>query len=101
MSTSRLDTLRAMLPKGSTVYLVLRRVAPSGMSRNISPLAIVNGEPRDISRHVLAVGVGYKPRGNGDGVRMAGAGMDMGFSLVYDLAHTLYGDGYALTHQWV
>ena len=34
-------------------------------------------------------------------VKMEGCGMDMGFSLVYELAHCLFRDGYALRHEWL
>ena len=74
------------------------------MSRNIVP-AIPDpdfpGEVRDLSHLITRAGIGSRPRGNGSGVTMRGAGMDMGFALVYNLAHALHGDGYALKQRWI
>ena len=36
-----------------------------------------------------------------EGVKVGGAGMDMGFHLVYNLAAVLFDDGYALEHKWI
>lgn len=104
--------LRKMFPKGSTVYCVLRRVARSGMSRDISPLWI-GKLPRSQSAGKCALDVRYPwwhvakvlgiraISGGSDAVRINGCGMDMGFHLVYSLAAALYGDGYSLTHRWL
>lgn len=99
-----IEELRRILPAGSIVSTVVTHVSSSGMSRNILPLIPdpdFPGEVRNISRLVIHAGIGSKPRGNGSGVTMRGCGMDMGFALVYDLAHAIHGDGYALKQRWV
>lgn len=99
--TPALDRLREIVPAGTTVYVILRKVAPSGMSRNMSAVVFVDGEPRTLDGLILAAGIGQKPRNGADGVQMRGAGMDMGFALVYDLAWRLHNDGYSLSHRWL
>lgn len=96
-----ISELRSLMPVGSRIYTILRKVASSGMSRNISVIVIDDGVPRDVSWLVLAAGIGYKPANGGEGVRIGGCGMDMGFSLVYDLARTLHNDGYSLSQSWL
>lgn len=100
--TPAIDRLREIVPADATLYTILRKVSPSGMSRNISVVYIDrDGEPRTLDGLVLAAGIGQRPRNGGDGVQMRGAGMDMGFALVYDLAWKLYGDGYTFRHRWL
>lgn len=36
-----------------------------------------------------------------NGIKVEGAGMDMGFHLVYSLSQRLFGDGYKLSHRWL
>lgn len=84
--------LREWLPPGNTVWTILRHVSSSGMTRDISPIIVVDGKPVDISYWVIQLGIGSQGR-NG-GVRLGGAGMDMGFHLVYSLSRELYSDGY-------
>ena len=91
------ETLRAMLPPGSVVYVVLRHVSRSGMLREIAAYTIQNGEPVWISGRV-AQAAGLK-LGKRDGVLMGGCGMDMGFGLVYELSHALYPQGFACTGE--
>ncbi len=88
------DYLREILRPGDTVYCVLRHVSRSGMYRRISLLASPKGgEPFEISRYALRLGIGSRPR-RGEGVGVGGAGMDMGFALVYELAQTLWPQGF-------
>lgn len=102
-----IETLRELLPVGSAVHLVLRSVARSGMSRRVSPLLITHdAEDGVIVRHLgalvsraLALPAGDDP--NGDGIRVGGVGMDMGFWLVSSLSRELHGDPYALKHRWL
>lgn len=88
------------------VHCVLRHVSRSGMQRRISLFVVAwrgdEGEPyiADISASAARV---LDRRLNRDdlGVICHGAGMDMGFELVYSLSRALYGDGYALKHRWL
>lgn len=110
--------LREILKPGQTVYTVLRHVSSSGMSRRISLYTIADGALRWLDNYALALGVGDAPRGNQQGIRVNGCGMDMGFSLVYNLGWAIWPDGtpephssrnghpdktgeYALRHEWI
>lgn len=87
-----IEYLRAILPVGSYVSLVVRRVSKSGMSRDID--CIVNGEqyPNNIT-HWVALALSKKVQKTG-GIRMNGCGMDQGFELVYNLGNVLFPDGF-------
>lgn len=99
--------LRKWLKPGSTVWTILRHVSSSGMSRRITCIAIVKGEPLDIGGYVADV-TGHR-RNDSDGALVVnGCGMDMGFSIVYNLSRTLWpkghkgrDGGYALNHRWL
>lgn len=91
------DSLRDYFPIGSTVSTVLRHVSRSGMERAISVLA---PNCYDVS-HLVARATTFNLHHKHQGLKIGGAGMDMGFHVVYDLSHTLYQDGYALKHRWV
>lgn len=90
-------SLREMLTPGDTLYTVLRKRARSGMSRNIDVFLLdATGTPgnqlRWLSGYVsTACGV---PRAKDEGLRLSGAGMDMGFWLVYNIGRALYPDGF-------
>lgn len=98
--TDAVDHLREIYPKGSTVLTILRHKSDSGMSRVISVVQVDGDTVRDWSYRV-ARAVNEKFSERYDGVVVHGAGMDMGFDLVYRLATALYGDGYALEQKWV
>ena len=92
--TEAIERLRKMLPPGSTVYTIARHVSRSGMSRSISLVTVEptvygpDGEPFDIS-WLAARAMGDRIDQNHGGIKIGGAGMDMGFALVYNLARTL------------
>lgn len=90
------DTLRAMLPPGSTVHCILRHVSRSGMMRIID-LRQIDGEAIHwISRLAAkAACLGYSEAH--EAVKMTGCGMDMGFAAVYELSARLYPDGFGCT----
>lgn len=95
-----IERLKALFPEGSTVVTVLRHVSQSGTTRAISVLA--NGEqgPDDVSYLVRRVVEREMDHKHG-GITVRGTGMDMAFSLVYDLAAHLYGNGYALKQRTI
>ena len=112
MKTESLETLRSWLKPGDTVFCVLRHVSRSGMMRHIS---FLDKEHRYLDYHISQV-LGY-PRAR-EGIKVSGCGMDMGFSVVYDLGHALWPQGtpqphgtrngepdsdggYALKHKWL
>jgi hypothetical protein len=96
--------LREWLKPGDTVWTVLRHVSRSGMQRTVSLVVIEddgngNGpEVRDIDGTVArALGLTFdRDRG---GVKVNGAGMDMGLELVYNLGRALWPEGYGCTGE--
>ena len=87
--------LEKFAPQGSTIYGIVKHVSKSGMLREIDFYVIADNQPRYLSGYIANV-LGMKL---GDrGLRVSGAGMDMIFAVVYDLAQRVYGDGYALKH---
>lgn len=120
MSSKSAATAPALLPKWSdndsaqrlhaaftrsdfNAFTSLEHVSRSGMARDIvlyastgdlsAPLAWLSRPAADV--------LGWSMRSNKYGIRVSGAGMDMGFHLVYSLSAALYGDGYALTQRWL
>lgn len=95
VAQTRADMLEYIKP-GMRVHALIRHVSASGMSRRISLFVALTddkGAPyiRDISWHASIL-TGHK-LGREPGIIMSGCGMDMGFSLVYDLGRALWPDG--------
>ena len=94
-----IETLREVLSPGDEVYTILRHVSRSGMSRSIS--LIVNAtnsdgvgtSPWDIS-YLAARAMDDRIDRDRGGIKISGAGMDMGFALVYNLGRTLWPEGF-------
>ena len=92
--------LRESLPPGTTVFTVLRHVSASGMSRSIDAYRIGPEADRDgaaiawrLSWSICkATGFAYDNRH--EAIKVGGAGMDMGFHIVYSLSAALYSDGF-------
>lgn len=106
--------LRRLLPKGSKLYVIIRSVSSSGMSRVMTPIVLqirsVLGETSDgriggdidslnpgarISR---VLGVQYVDDGN-HSLRVKGVGMNMAFWLADALSNALYNEPGAITHD--
>ena len=87
-----LAEMRADLPPGTTVHTILRHVSRSGMTRDIDLLRM--GDDREGFRWLSyrAAAILGESMAH-DAIRVSGAGMDMGFHLVYNLSHRLYPDG--------
>lgn len=85
-----LDELRKQLKPGDTVFSVLRHVSRSGMSRRISFCVIRKGQPYWLDYNIGRA-LEYSRPSNGDGLRVDGCGMDMGFSVVHNLGYALWG----------
>lgn len=84
-----IERLRKVMPPGTTVYTILRHVSRSGMMRHISvKTGLEVQHDWDVA---LVTGLRLAPY---EGIKVAGAGMDMGFHLVYSLSHTLYPNGF-------
>jgi hypothetical protein len=91
--TRWIEEMRRDLPPGSTVYTTVKHVARSGMSRSIDVHTIEDNEPRWMSYRVAAI-LGESFDEQRESVRVYGAGMDMGFQLVYNLSSVLYPRGF-------
>lgn len=109
--------LRTFLKPGARVTTILRHVSRSGMQRSISLAVVHDGEIDSLdywAAHALRLPI---DRTHG-GIKIGGAGMDMGFQLVYILGRALWPNGtpgphgrrngqpdrdggYALKHQWL
>lgn len=97
------QTLRKMflpqLKKGikPTVHTILKHVSSSGMMRHIDVVYITpKGEPIKLNWYIEKVGLYRRAKDynakNADSLRVSGCGMDMGFSVVYNLARSLFQD---------
>jgi hypothetical protein len=85
-----IERLRKEIKPGETLRTVLRHVSSSGMSRSISIIQIKRGGTFDWS-WLVAKAIGEKIDQKHEGIKIQGAGMDMGFELVYRLSMALYG----------
>jgi len=86
--------LRKALKPGMTVFTVLRHRSASGMSRSISVGLCQKGEFDNITWAVATVRGTHIDQKHG-GVKVGGCGMDMGYSLVYDLGRHLWPLGFS------
>lgn len=80
---------------GDTIHTVTLHTSRSGMSREIKAVRVDADGPHDIS-HLVAKVIDTR-YGNRGGVVMGGAGMDMGFALVYALSRALFPNGHECT----
>lgn len=92
--------LKTILKPGDEVRTILRSCSRSGMSRRISLVVARDNEVTDITFHA-ARAMGEKVKQGGQyvqdaGIVIGGCGMDMGFSLVYDLGRYLFPDGFGV-----
>lgn len=95
-----LQRAEKVIARKREITCILRHVSGSGMSRRISLHVIRDDEHRHLSYNA-AIATGNRYHDRDGAVIIGGCGMDMGFALVYDLSHTLYGDGYVLRHRWL
>ena len=94
-----IDQLRAWLKPGDTVYTIVDHVSASGMSRNIRVVLLKvddkTGQPVDLHPNwAVQTALGFRQAKRGDGFIVGGAGMDMGFHVVYELSKALWPDGF-------
>ena len=81
--------LKDRLKPGDMVYTKLNHVSRSGMQRSIEVMIIRDNEPLNLTYDVSQL-LGYKIDQKHDGLKVGGCGMDMGFSVVYNLSSALY-----------
>jgi hypothetical protein len=102
------ELLNLMDQYGHTVYTELEHVSRSGMLRRIScHVKDEKGFLNDITPLVSEV-TGYNEDKNKPGLRVTGCGMDMGFSVVYNLSNKLYNTegytregAYKISQKWL
>lgn len=91
------ERLREWIKPGDTLFCILRHRSASGMSRVIDVKGVErNGGDLGILAYGynIAQALGLRYDRDRDGIRVSGCGMDMGFHIVYELGHALFGDGY-------
>ncbi|OAM89712.1 hypothetical protein OH491_16465 [Termitidicoccus mucosus] len=92
--------LKESLRPGDTVYVILRHVSKSGMSRLIDLYLIKNGRPFRITwTAAKALELTYDRRQ--ESLRINGCGTDVGFEAVYNLGWAVLNDPNAFKHQWL
>lgn len=94
----------AGLEVGETVYTVLRHVSSSGLSRSIDLFVIRNNELRHIFAFMTDEQIeeftnNFKRDSKGNGFLIRGIGMDMGFSMVYNLSKIIFGKSHKCIGQ--
>lgn len=85
-------SLKALLNKSDkNVYSIVEHVSRSGMQRTIDFFVIVDGRPARISHLIARMGMYQRTRTPGDnGIKVNGCGMDMRFSVIYNISRHLY-----------
>jgi len=100
------EKLLGWIKRGDTVYTICDHVSRSGMMRHIRLVVPLIGDDGKIHfihpNYSAATLLGYSQvkKGN-NALKVGGCGMDMGFGLVYELSQKLFGNGYAINHQWL
>lgn len=94
-----IDRLRSQLAPGTVVYTILRKVSRSGMMRHISLVVPEEGGGMWDITGQAALAMGTRWDRNTGGIKVSGAGMDMGFHLVYNLSRALYPEGHGCTGE--
>jgi len=88
--------LKQMFKKADyKAYTILRHVSASGMSRRISIIVISDNKPVVVDWYIEQLGL-YKRHPNKEGLKVRDCGMDMGFSVVYNLSRVLYPKGFKI-----
>jgi len=90
------------MPRGSTVYTVLRSRSKSGMSRAISVFCIWDGILVDITAPTANI-LGYKLQNKTGACQFVveGCGLDVGYEVVTRLSFALYRSATVLKHRWI
>lgn len=95
--------LKHILKPGDTVYTILRNVSRSGMNRRISLVVGQGANVKDITfdaARVMDENVKQRAGYVQDvGLSVGGCGMDMGFSVVYNLSRVLFPDGFVCSGE--
>ncbi|MFA5340566.1 MAG: hypothetical protein WC332_02200 [Clostridia bacterium] len=113
-----IKNIKKILRAGDTVHCICRHVSSSGMMRRLSFYAIKKNKLICLDWYINRIMDIYPHDRNNAGLRVSGCGMDMGFSVVYNLGKTIWpkgtpkphgnrngkpdsDGGYALKHSWM
>ena len=101
-----IEQLKKFIPEGETLYTQIARVSQSGMTRHIKVRQLkINKTFNNVTplnwSYLVSKAIGWSLSNATNGVIVRGCGMDMGFHLVYTLSRILYGNGYAIKHEWL
>lgn len=95
-SSKALERLKAWIQPNDMVYTYLKSVSSNGISRQIAIIIpIKHGEiiAKNISWEVSRA-LNFKLNKQGNAITIGGAGMDMGYAIVYALSDKLFRDRY-------
>ncbi|MBU2504119.1 MAG: hypothetical protein KJ879_03665 [Nanoarchaeota archaeon] len=92
-----LERLQNLLNEGDTIYCILRHISRSGMSRLISFSCIKEEKHINLDYDISKI-LNYR-RGKYEGLKVSGCGMDMGFSVVYEIGRKIFPNGGSLEHS--
>lgn len=93
---SAIAFLNRTLKPGTTVYHALKHVSSSGMSRKISFYIPTKDKKIMCLDWYIAQALDMKRDPSNGALKVGGCGMDMGFSIVYNLGRKLYPNGFKL-----
>lgn len=93
-----IERLREWIKPGDTVYTIVRHRSRSGWRHVVQPLILRDGDPLYLGYN-LAQAAGLRYDRNREGVVYDGCGYSKTFQAVYDLAATLYRDGFGCIGQ--
>jgi hypothetical protein len=99
---SGIESLKRLLPKGVTIYTILRSISKTRMQRQISVIVVHNGRLENITWYV-AKACDYRLSDTTwhRALVVRGCGMDMGFSVAYNIASVCgLGQG-EWRHEWL
>lgn len=90
------NELLELVKPNDKIYINVVSVSNSGMSRKMTFHIVQGKEIRNIT-HLVSIVAGYNTDNNYN-LKVSGCGMDMGFSVVYNLGRCLWRDGTPESH---
>ena len=106
--TKSIEALKGLISEGDTIFYIVKNVSNSGNYRHIDFYkfdvkdTFKENENRVVKTWLsghMAQALQYRFVDKTQCVGVSGGGMDMGFHLVYQLSHLLFGDGYKLKYE--
>jgi hypothetical protein len=98
-----LKNLKSWIKEDDTIYYIIKNVSSSGMYRHIDFYKFETNEKGQINKYWLSYNIAkalkysFKEKTNSIGV--SGCGMNMGFSVISNLADELFGDYKKLKYE--